>query len=79
MSFLDKFRAKAKDAVDQHGDKISQGIDKAAKMADDGVGVLYRGTEMVGAYAEGDGAGAYLVERGADGRAVETPLDVTRL
>ena len=35
MSFLDKFRAKAKDAVDQHGDKISQGIDKAAKMADD--------------------------------------------
>ena len=35
MSFLDKFRAKAKDAVDQHGDKISDGIDRAAKMADE--------------------------------------------
>lgn len=35
MSFLDKFKAKAKDAVDQHGDKISDGIDKAAKMADE--------------------------------------------
>ena len=46
---------------------------------DDGVGVLYRGTEMVGAYGERDGAGAYFVERGPDGEAVETPLDVTRL
>ena len=35
MSFLDKFKARAKDAVDQHGDKISQGIDKAARMADE--------------------------------------------
>jgi hypothetical protein len=34
MSFLDKFKAKAKDAVDQHGDKIAQGIDKAASTAD---------------------------------------------
>ncbi|GAA1478166.1 hypothetical protein GCM10009623_26120 [Nocardioides aestuarii] len=38
MSFLDKFKGlkgKAQDAVDQHGDKISQGIDKAAKLADE--------------------------------------------
>ncbi len=35
MSFLDKFKAKAKDAVDQHGDKISSGLDKAAKVVDD--------------------------------------------
>ncbi len=35
MSFLDKFKAKAKDAVDQHGDKIASGIDKAAKVVDD--------------------------------------------
>jgi len=35
MSFLDKVRSKAKDAVDQHGDKISSGIDKAAKAVDD--------------------------------------------
>lgn len=34
MSFLDKFKAKAQQAVDQHGDKIAQGIDKAAGAAD---------------------------------------------
>ncbi len=34
MSFLDKFKAKAQKAVDDHGDKIAQGIDKAAKVAD---------------------------------------------
>ena len=34
MSFLDKAKAKLTDAVDQHGDKISQGIDKAASAAD---------------------------------------------
>ena len=46
---------------------------------DDGAGVLYRGTELVGAYAENGRAGAYLVERGPDGSAVETALDVLRL
>ncbi|MBS43013.1 MAG: peptidase E [Nocardioides sp.] len=45
---------------------------------DDGVGVLYRGTELVGAYAERPEAGAYHVVRDGD-RAVETPLDVVRL
>ncbi len=34
MSFLDKFKAKAQQAVDDHGDKIAQGIDKAATTAD---------------------------------------------
>ncbi len=34
MGFLDKARARAKSAVDQHGDKIAQGIDKAAAAAD---------------------------------------------
>jgi hypothetical protein len=33
MSFLDKAKAKLTDAVDQHGDKIAQGIDKAGGMA----------------------------------------------
>ena len=46
---------------------------------DDGAGLLYRGTEMVEAFAERDGAGAYFVERGPDGTAVETELPVTRL
>ncbi len=34
MGFLDKMKSKAKTAVDQHGDKIAQGIDKAAATAD---------------------------------------------
>ncbi len=34
MGFLDKLRGKAKQAVDEHGDKIADGIDKAAGMAD---------------------------------------------
>ncbi len=45
---------------------------------DDGAGLLYRGTELVEALAEVDGAGAYRVLRDGD-RAVETPLDVRRL
>ena len=45
---------------------------------DDGVGLLYRGTDLASAWAERDGAGAYRVSRDG-GRAVETPLDVTRL
>jgi peptidase E len=47
---------------------------------DDGVGLLYRGTELVEAAAEVDRAGAYLVELdAATGRAVEHRLDVRRL
>ena len=34
MGFLDKLRAKATAAVDQHGPKIADGIDKAAGLAD---------------------------------------------
>lgn len=34
MGFLDKAKAKLTDAVDKHGDKISDGIDKAAAAAD---------------------------------------------
>ncbi len=45
---------------------------------DDGVGLLYHGTELVEAVSEVDGKGAYRVERGRDGSAVETRLD-TRL
>jgi len=45
---------------------------------DDGVGLLYRGTDLVEALGEVDGAGAYRVVRDGD-RAVETRLDVRRL
>ncbi len=38
MSFLDKAKAKLTQAVDQHGDKIADGIDKAADVADEKTG-----------------------------------------
>ena len=38
MGFLDKAKAAAKTAVDKHGDKIAQGIDKAAEVVDDKTG-----------------------------------------
>jgi ABC-type transporter Mla subunit MlaD len=38
MSFFDKAKDAAQDAVDKHGDKISEGIDKAATLADDKTG-----------------------------------------
>ena len=34
MGFLDKAKKQLTDAVDKHGDKISDGIDKAAAAAD---------------------------------------------
>ena len=57
---------------------IADGSLPAGYATDDGAGLLYRGTEMVEALAEREGAGAYWVERGADGAAVETSLE-TRL
>ena len=58
---------------------IADGTLPAGYATDDGAGLLYRGTRMVEALAEKDGAGAYHVERGPDGTAVETPLAVRRL
>ena len=46
---------------------------------DDGVGLVYRGTELVEAVTEEDGKGAYVVTKGDDGAAVETPVDTRRL
>jgi peptidase E len=46
---------------------------------DDGVGVLYRGTDFAGAFSEQDGKQAYYVDRGPDGTAVETTIDTHRL
>ena len=38
MSFLDKAKAKLTDVVDQHGDKIAQGIDKAGSVVNEKTG-----------------------------------------
>ena len=38
MSFLDKAKDKLTKAVDQHGDKIAEGIDKAGKAVNDRTG-----------------------------------------
>ncbi|QIX27980.1 antitoxin [Nocardioides sp. JQ2195] len=38
MGFLDKLKGKASDAVDQHGDKIADGLDKAKDFVDDKTG-----------------------------------------
>jgi peptidase E len=41
---------------------------------DDGVGLIYRGTEMVEAVTEEDGKAAYLVQLGDDGRVRESRI-----
>jgi peptidase E len=46
---------------------------------DDGVGLVYRGTELVEAVADQPGKAAYRVERGPDGTAVETRVEPRRL
>jgi MT0933-like antitoxin protein len=38
MSFMDKAKARLTDAVDQHGDKIAQGIDKAGSVVNEKTG-----------------------------------------
>jgi peptidase E len=58
---------------------IADGTLPVGYATDDGAGLLYRGTTLVAALAEKDGAGAYEVAAGPDGTAVETPLDVRRL
>ncbi|GAS95580.1 peptidase E [Mycolicibacterium canariasense] len=57
---------------------VGSGVLPAAYATDDGAGLLYRGTQLVEAVAENDGAGAYFVERAGAG-AVESVLDVRRL
>ncbi|MBJ7386873.1 MAG: peptidase E [Mycolicibacterium sp.] len=57
---------------------IGDGTLPAGYATDDGVGVVYRGTEFVEAVGETDGAAAYFVEKVGDG-VVETRLDTRRL
>ncbi|HEV7754823.1 MAG TPA: peptidase E [Mycobacteriales bacterium] len=57
---------------------IADGTLPAGYATDDGVGLVYRGTELAGAVTERRGKAAYHVERGA-GDAVETRIEPTVL
>jgi peptidase E len=57
---------------------IGDGTLPAGYATDDGVGVVYRGTQFVEAVGETDGAAAYFVEKVGDG-VVETRLETRRL
>ena len=51
MGMFDNLKDKATEAVDEHGDKIGEGLDKAADFADDKTGGQYgdkidQGTDM---------------------------------
>jgi peptidase E len=53
---------------------IRDGQLPAAYSTDDGVGLIYRGTEMVEAVTETDGKAAYFAERTGDGQVEETRI-----
>jgi peptidase E len=57
---------------------VAEGTLSTTHCTDDGVGLVYHGTELVEAVSEADGKGAYVVTREGD-RAVEERLDPRRL
>jgi len=58
---------------------VSDGTLPPGYATDDGVGLLYRGTELVEALSEIPGKAAYRVDRAPGGGVVETPIDPRRL
>jgi peptidase E len=58
---------------------VADGALPPGHATDDGVGLVYRGTELAEAVADRPGAAAYRVERGPHGTAVETRLAPRRL
>jgi hypothetical protein len=58
---------------------VGEGVLGPALCTDDGTGLLFRGTELVEAVSEVDGARVTRLERGTDGEVVETELPVRRL
>jgi peptidase E len=58
---------------------VADGTLPAGYATDDGVGLVYRGTELVEAVADRPGKAAYRVERGPDSTAVETRIEPRRL
>jgi peptidase E len=58
---------------------VADGTLPAGHATDDGVGLVYRGTELSEAVADRPGKAAHRVERGTDGRVVETRIEPRRL
>jgi peptidase E len=58
---------------------VADGTLPGGHATDDGVGLVYRGTELVEAVADRPDKAAYRVERGPDGTAVETRVEPRRL
>ncbi|MCW2636324.1 MAG: peptidase dipeptidase [Blastococcus sp.] len=58
---------------------VADGTLPGGHATDDGVGLVYRGTELVEAVADQPGKAAYRVERGPDGTVVETRVEPRRL
>ncbi len=58
---------------------VADGTLPAGHATDDGVGLVYRGTELVEVVADRPCAAAHRVERGPDGTARETRLEPRRL
>ncbi len=54
---------------------VADGTLPEAYATDDGVGLVYRGTEFAEAVSERAGAGAYRVRRGQDGTVTETRIE----
>jgi peptidase E len=58
---------------------VADGTLPGGHATDDGVGLVYRGTDLVEAVSDRPDAAAYRVERGPDGTAVETRVEPRRL
>ena len=54
---------------------VAEGTLPTSHATDDGVGIVYDGTQIVEVVADRPGAAAYVVERGPDGAAVESRLE----
>jgi hypothetical protein len=54
---------------------VADGTLPTSHATDDGVGLVYEGTELVEAVADRPGVAAYLVERQPDGTVTETRIE----
>ena len=72
MGFMDKAKAALTDAVDQHGDQIAQGIDKAGSVVNDKTGGKHADT-----IDQATGKAREALDS-LDGRNDDIPPDTTR-